>query len=390
MSYTLSAFMRRLAALGFVALVLATPSIPALAQAQADPAVINRLNRIEADLNTLQRSVYRGAPPPVGGGTLNPEIAGGAAFNTLDMRLGETEDRMRQMTGAQEESDFRLRQLENQIKQLAQDIEFRFTELEKKLNAQAASSQATSSQAPQQAPASSANPPTTAQTAPTTQTAPQPAPGPTNLGQLRVDRDGNATAGTASGPTPVPGANQASPATQAATGQAATGQAATGPAATGPAATGPAAPQAGSASATQTASATAGRAVARTPREQYDASMAFMRRGEYVRASEGFETFLTTWPQDGLAGNAHYWLGESHYVRKDYERAAKAFLEGYQKHPKNNKAPDSLVKLGMSLGHLSQQREACAVYKQFEREFPNPGQSLRQLVTSEKARINCR
>ena len=60
-----------------------------------------------------------------------------------------------------------------------------------------------------------------------------------------------------------------------------------------------------------------------------------------------------------LAGNAQYWLGETYYVRKDYENAATAFALGYQKYPKSAKAADDLLKLGMSLGNLGKKPDAC-------------------------------
>ena len=50
-----------------------------------------------------------------------------------------------------------------------------------------------------------------------------------------------------------------------------------------------------------------------------------------------------------LAGNAQYWLGETHYVRRDYKAAATAFLNGYTTFENSPKAPDSLLKLGMTL-----------------------------------------
>ena len=49
--------------------------------------------------------------------------------------------------------------------------------------------------------------------------------------------------------------------------------------------------------------------------------------------------FLEKHPQDDLASNAQYWLGETYYVRKNYQDAAFAFAEGYQRYPESRKAP---------------------------------------------------
>ena len=70
-------------------------------------------------------------------------------------------------------------------------------------------------------------------------------------------------------------------------------------------------------------------------------------------------SFIQRYPNDSLAGNAQYWLGETYYVRKDYNNAAAVFAEGYQKYPKGGKAADNLLKLGMALGQLGQKTDAC-------------------------------
>ena len=80
--------------------------------------------------------------------------------------------------------------------------------------------------------------------------------------------------------------------------------------------------------------------------------------------------FIQAHPDHELSGNAQYWLGETYYVRKNYEDAVVAYLEGYQKYPKNQKAPDNLLKLGMSLANLGKKQEACATFTQLRQKFP--------------------
>ena len=74
------------------------------------------------------------------------------------------------------------------------------------------------------------------------------------------------------------------------------------------------------------------------------------------------EAFIQQFPNDQLAGNAQYWLGETYYVRKRYNDAATAFAFGYQKYPKSGKGADDLLKLGMSLGSLGQKQDACSAF----------------------------
>ena len=59
-------------------------------------------------------------------------------------------------------------------------------------------------------------------------------------------------------------------------------------------------------------------------------------------------------PNHQLAGNAQYWFAETFRIRQLYVDAASTYLEGYQKYPKSEKAPDNLLKLGVSLVQIGE------------------------------------
>ena len=61
---------------------------------------------------------------------------------------------------------------------------------------------------------------------------------------------------------------------------------------------------------------------------------------------EHLENLYITNPDHKLAGNAQYWYAETFRIRQLYTDAASAYLEGYQKYPKGEKAPVNLLKLG--------------------------------------------
>src|SRR3546814_791628 len=107
-----------------------------------------------------------------------------------------------------------------------------------------------------------------------------------------------------------------------------------------------------------------------SPQEQYNYAYKLLVQSDYADAEGAFREFLGAHPQDPLAGNAQYWLGETFYVRQQYEQASAAFLTGYQNYPKGAKASDSLLKLGMSLAALKQNPEACAALGQMSKQFP--------------------
>ncbi|MDE0797512.1 MAG: tol-pal system protein YbgF, partial [Alphaproteobacteria bacterium] len=127
------------------------------------------------------------------------------------------------------------------------------------------------------------------------------------------------------------------------------------------------------------------------PKAQYDYALSLMlKQQDFAKAETALKSFIETNPNNRLTGNAHYWLGETFYVRESYQDAAFAFAEGFQKYPKGNKAPDSLLKLGMSLDRLEKRREACTAYSRLLSTFPKAGARLKARVQREQSRAKCR
>jgi tol-pal system protein YbgF len=127
-----------------------------------------------------------------------------------------------------------------------------------------------------------------------------------------------------------------------------------------------------------------------TPREQYAYGFGLMRKANYDEAEAAFKEFLAAHPDDPLADNARYWLGETYYVRGDYARAAETFLEGYQGNKAGPKAPDTLLKLGMSLAALGKNKEACATYGELKRTLPDAPATIKGKADKERRRLGCR
>ena len=101
-----------------------------------------------------------------------------------------------------------------------------------------------------------------------------------------------------------------------------------------------------------------------------------------------FKEFLAQHPTDPLAGSAQYWLGETYYAQNDYKRAAANFLQGYKKYPGSRRAPDSLLKLGISLNRLGQSEQACAAYAAVSAEYPK-AVDARKRAQAEAKRAGC-
>ena len=127
-------FPSRTLALTFGALTLgALLSLPVVAQ--DTQGMVDRLNRLERDLNTLQAQVYRGGGGKPSSGGSGDSSLNGNAYSVLDNRISELEERLRDATGEMEKNQNLLSQLQSKLDRMQQDSEFRFKQIEDKQNA---------------------------------------------------------------------------------------------------------------------------------------------------------------------------------------------------------------------------------------------------------------
>jgi tol-pal system protein YbgF len=127
-----------------------------------------------------------------------------------------------------------------------------------------------------------------------------------------------------------------------------------------------------------------------TPTEQYERALSLLTiTANYDNAEQAFRRFLEQNQGHPLAANAQYWLGETFYVRKNFAEAAAAFIEGYTRYPEGSKAPDNLLKLGMSLAALDNKDDACASLGELYERFPNADPRLIRQADQEKAKLDC-
>jgi tol-pal system protein YbgF len=79
---------------------------------------------------------------------------------------------------------------------------------------------------------------------------------------------------------------------------------------------------------------------------EYDKALAILREGRYEDAATTFSQFLTRYPGSTYADNASYWLGETYYVSRDFDRALATFAKLVENHPQSPKLPDARLKIG--------------------------------------------
>ena len=127
-----------------------------------------------------------------------------------------------------------------------------------------------------------------------------------------------------------------------------------------------------------------------TAADIYQQGLQALKDADFDQAEESFNTILSKFPQDKLAGNAQYWLGETYYARKDFERAAVAFGKGYQGYENSPKKADSLLKLGMSMQELGQKENACAAFTGLPEEFPKAEKQLLAKAAERAEQLGCK
>jgi tol-pal system protein YbgF len=308
----------------FGVVLCAAPTLAQQPQQTDIKPLLDRLDRLERDVNLLQRQVYRGTTPSGEPVPVNPPDAQSALSD--DVRIGQLEDQMRQITGQLEEVNNAVNQLKQRLDALSSDVDQRLTALEHGGTAPNAAGTAAGATA-----AAAAAPPMTA----------PPSPGATPGTANRSQVLGTPGSGAAAGPAPVPQPQQA-------------------------------------------AALPSG-----TPMEQYQYAFGLLRQAKYDDAEQAFKSFMQRFPNDQLAGSAQYWLGETYYVRQQYKDAATAFAFGYQKYPKSGKGADYLLKLGMSLGNLGQKKDACLAFVRLDRDFPSAPGNVKEHEASERQQLGC-
>jgi tol-pal system protein YbgF len=281
-----------------------------------------------------------------------------------DPRITQLEEQIRKLSGTVEELNFQVLQMQEQLRKMQEDNEFRFQELEKRGEAGAAANKKTEATQPRVKDTTTADNGTRASdgavgtvtpddgtTPPAATDSQDPALGtpPVDLGEVTVDKNGNIK-GTKVGE--------------------------------------PLDPLAGSGNASDNTTVAALPATD-DPSELYRNSYEFILSGDYSTAEAGFRDHIARFPSDPKASDAHYWLGESLLGQQKYRDAAEVFLAANRDYPDAAKAPDMLLKLGISLNGLQQREVACATYKEIGKRYPKSSDALKQRVKQEEALAAC-
>lgn len=122
------------------------------------------------------------------------------------------------------------------------------------------------------------------------------------------------------------------------------------------------------------------------PREEYEAAFELLRDGRYDAAGSAFETFLDDHADSDLGANASYWLGEVHYVTRNFEEALDQFQRVIDDYPDSGKVPDAHLKLGFTFYELERWDEAREHLETVREEYSDS--SVAQLAENRLNRMS--
>jgi len=120
-------------------------------------------------------------------------------------------------------------------------------------------------------------------------------------------------------------------------------------------------------------------------RVAYQAAFDTLKEGRYKEAKVELRAFLDKYPNSSYAGNAQYWLGEAHYVTRNFEQGIAEFETVLNTYPGSNKVPDSMLKLGYTFYELKQYPQAKAILQDLRERFPD--ETAARLATKRLDRI---
>ena len=344
---------------------------PALAQNQNADLIANQLSRIQRDLQALNRQVFKNSANGNQSKTYN-NVKGSSSNNAyiirVEDRLSQLENAIKENTNTVENNANTLNQISARLDSLGNDINFRITSIEQRLNFLTRNPQAA-----QQDMAFPSSPSSVQQLTPPRLTA---VPRPKGVHQIGPST-GGVTLGNPQGTLGTITQRDLNTARRQNSANAiGTIDQALRPTNLG-------------AAVSQQSKLPESNLPAGTPKEQYKFAFGLVRKQEFSDAVKALEEFIKTYPTEPLTTNARNWLGRTHYVRKDYRSAIEVFLAAYKVQPKGKKAADNLFRLGLSLAALKKNKEACATFYKLDQDFPDSNSIIKKQLVLQRKKIGC-
>ncbi len=105
--------------------------------------------------------------------------------------------------------------------------------------------------------------------------------------------------------------------------------------------------------------------------ELYNFAKEALDKGDYEAARDGFQKMLKAHPKSKWADSAQFWIGDSYYRQKWYEKAILEYQSVIEKYPKGNKVKSALLKQGLSFIEIGDKANGRLILQELIQKFPN-------------------
>ena len=99
------------------------------------------------------------------------------------------------------------------------------------------------------------------------------------------------------------------------------------------------------------------------------------QKGDYEGARRKFEAFLKQYPNTELSDNAQFWIGETYFGKKDYEKAILEYEKAIAKYPEGDKVPAALLKQALAFLELGDKTNGRNLLKRVMERYPQSEQA---------------
>jgi tol-pal system protein YbgF len=103
--------------------------------------------------------------------------------------------------------------------------------------------------------------------------------------------------------------------------------------------------------------------------ELYNRAKQAFDQGNTAQARRGFEEMIQRYPNSANADNAQFWIGETFFREKSYEKSILEYQKVIEKYPKGNKVPAALLKQGHAFLALGDKVNSRLIFEELVRKF---------------------
>jgi tol-pal system protein YbgF len=105
--------------------------------------------------------------------------------------------------------------------------------------------------------------------------------------------------------------------------------------------------------------------------ELYNFAKEAFDKSDFEAARDGFQKLVKNYPRSKWADSAQFWVGESYFRQKWYEKAILEYQSVIEKYPKGNKVKAALLKQGLSFMELGDKANGRLILQELVQKYPN-------------------